>query len=314
MRKIASDYIPEPGVYILIGFILSLIIHVSESKLKTSEVINQYLVFESDIFFLVLLPIIIFEAGYFINLSISSPRYYLSIYNRYNMKQDSFFYNIGSIISMAFGVTVVTAFFIGAVLYILSVWNWIPEFSFINALTFGSIISATDPVSVLSLFSKLGVDNSLYSIVFGESVLNDAVAMVLYKTLLVFQTSEFTLTTVIKGIFSFISVFLGSFSSGVLVGCLSALLFKYLDLVGSEMRDLERGLLFVIPFISYMFANGLDMSGIVSMLFCGMTMSHYTFHNISPKRYPLLLLFVVYFFFFFFFFFIIFVLYCYIFL
>ena len=50
---------------------------------------------------------------------------------------------------------------------------------FNDCLLFGAIISATDPVTILAIFHDLNVDVDLYAIVFGESVLNDAVAIVL---------------------------------------------------------------------------------------------------------------------------------------
>ncbi len=51
----------------------------------------------------------------------------------------------------------------------------------LECLLFGALISATDPVSVLAVFKELRVDLDLYSVVFGESVLNDAVAIVLFR-------------------------------------------------------------------------------------------------------------------------------------
>lgn len=51
----------------------------------------------------------------------------------------------------------------------------------VYSLLFGSLISATDPVTVLAIFHDLHVDVDLYSLVFGESVMNDAVAIVLYR-------------------------------------------------------------------------------------------------------------------------------------
>lgn len=41
------------------------------------------------------------------------------------------------------------------------------------------MISATDPVSTLALFSSMNADQDLYAILFGESVLNDAVSIIL---------------------------------------------------------------------------------------------------------------------------------------
>lgn len=57
------------------------------------------------------------------------------------------------------------------------------DFSFLDTLYFGAVISATDPVTILAIFSELHVDVNLYALVFGESVLNDAIAIVLTRYL-----------------------------------------------------------------------------------------------------------------------------------
>ena len=51
--------------------------------------------------------------------------------------------------------------------------------SFIDSMIFGAILSATDPVTILAIFSQLHVDPQLFSIICGESLMNDAVAIVL---------------------------------------------------------------------------------------------------------------------------------------
>lgn len=48
-------------------------------------------------------------------------------------------------------------------------------------MVFGSFLSATDPVATLAIFQALNVDPTLYMIVLGESILNDAVALILYR-------------------------------------------------------------------------------------------------------------------------------------
>ena len=53
--------------------------------------------------------------------------------------------------------------------------------SLLDSIIFGSILSATDSVTVLTLFQALKVDQNLYSIIFGETILNDAVSIVLYE-------------------------------------------------------------------------------------------------------------------------------------
>lgn len=47
-------------------------------------------------------------------------------------------------------------------------------------MAFSSLISATDPVSVLSIFKEIGADINLYSLIFGESIFNDAIGIVMY--------------------------------------------------------------------------------------------------------------------------------------
>ena len=52
-------------------------------------------------------------------------------------------------------------------------------FTYLNCLLFGAFISATDPITVIAIFNDLHVDVNLYALVFGESILNDAVAIVM---------------------------------------------------------------------------------------------------------------------------------------
>lgn len=59
-----------------------------------------------------------------------------------------------------------------------------PEFTWKESFAFGSLISATDPVSVLAIFKEMNADVNLYAIVFGESIFNDAIGLVMYETVL----------------------------------------------------------------------------------------------------------------------------------
>lgn len=49
-------------------------------------------------------------------------------------------------------------------------------------MAFGSLISATDPVAVLAIFKEMEADVTLYTLIFGESIFNDAIAIVMYNT------------------------------------------------------------------------------------------------------------------------------------
>ena len=72
-------------------------------------------------------------------------------------------------------------FYLSGLTYVfISIFKSLKEyFSFTDCLFFGAIISATDPVTVLAIFNDQKINVNLYAIVFGESVLNDAVSIIL---------------------------------------------------------------------------------------------------------------------------------------
>lgn len=59
------------------------------------------------------------------------------------------------------------------------------KLTLLESFAFGSLISAVDPVATLAIFQALDVDAILYMLVFGESVLNDAVSIVLTRWVLI---------------------------------------------------------------------------------------------------------------------------------
>lgn len=153
---------------------------------------------------------------------------------------------------------------------------------FLVSLTFGALISATDPVTVLAIFNVLEVDADLKAYVFGESVLNDAVAIVTYRTLMSFVGTTITGQGILNAILYFVGIFVGSLFIGVFAALASALLFKYGSLhQEEELTTLEVCLVVLFPYASYMLADGLNLSGIVAILFAGIGMRYYTAPNLS---------------------------------
>ena len=95
-----------------------------------------------------------------------------------------FFRNFGLIMMLAIGGTAFSAVIIGGSLYIFSNYtNMEPNgIGAAEAMSVGSLLSATDPVAALAVYSTLGVDRTLYTLVYGESNLNDAIGIVFYRT------------------------------------------------------------------------------------------------------------------------------------
>ncbi|CAD5117324.1 DgyrCDS6110 [Dimorphilus gyrociliatus] len=224
----------------------------------------QKATFDPEVFFNVMLPPIIFYAGY-------------------SMKRKHFFKNFGAITTFAFMGTIISCFAVGSILFGLTRVFMPNDMSLNNCLFFGAVISATDPVTVLAIFNDLNVDVDLYALVFGESVLNDAVAIVLSGTINKYNSTKegFDFMAVLKSLGDFLKVFLGAFAIGSLIGCATALVTKFTKI--SQYPLLETSLFFLMSYSSFLAAEAADMTGIVAVLFCGICQAHYTYNNLSKE-------------------------------
>ncbi|XP_035709272.1 sodium/hydrogen exchanger 9 isoform X4 [Folsomia candida] len=228
--------------------------------------IEEKATFDPEIFFNILLPPIIFNAGY-------------------SMKRKYFFRNLGTIFTLAFIGTTVSALVIGGILY--GFINLLPTsstFDLVDLMYFGGLISATDPVTVLAIFNDLHVDVNMYALVFGESVLNDAVAIVLVGAIQNFA-EESTVQSGSKMIALYESLgvfgwtFGLSFLIGALMGCCTALLTKFTHI--KDFPLLETALFVLMSYSTFLIAEAADLTGIVAVLFCGICQAHYTYNNLS---------------------------------
>ncbi|VDM95640.1 unnamed protein product [Thelazia callipaeda] len=233
-------------------------------KEKQSERhLEQKAVFSPEIFFNLLLPPIIFNAGY-------------------SLKKRHFFRNIGSILTFAFVGTTISAIFIGLIMYSFC-WLFSVSFTFKELLFFGSLMSATDPVSILAVFQEMQVESDLYALVFGESVLNDAVAIVLSSSVDNFSSSDkwLDLDALFAAIADFLSVFFGSLLLGSVIGCATALITKLTEV--KEFPLLESVLFILLSYFSFLVAEFVELTGIVAVLFCAICQAHYTYNNLSDE-------------------------------
>uniref|UniRef100_A0A3Q2DYH4 Sodium/hydrogen exchanger n=1 Tax=Cyprinodon variegatus TaxID=28743 RepID=A0A3Q2DYH4_CYPVA len=242
------------------------------NDVKDNEMLRK-VTFDPEVFFNILLPPIIFHAGY-------------------SLKRRHFFRNMGSILAYAFVGTVISCFVIGLLMYgcvvlMKQLGQMGEDFFFTDCLFFGAIVSATDPVTVLAIFHELQVDVDLYALLFGESVLNDAVAVVLSSSIVAYQpqgdnSHTFEVMALLKSFGMFLGVFSGSFSLGVATGIVTALI----SFLFTKLRDfqlLETALFFLMSWSTFLLAEACGFTGVVAVLFCGITQAHYTFNNLSPE-------------------------------
>lgn len=281
-KKLKFHYFPESGVAIVVGMVVGGIIRLTEVYGPESpddhKNATSFVSFSTTLFFIGLLPPIIFNSGY-------------------QIKHHLFFANMGGITSLAFYGTASSAFFVALSLWICGQINFIKEISFMELLCFGSLISATDPVTTLAVFSELKVDPNLFYLVFGESVLNDAIGISLFDTTAEFVGQEMTMEAVLEAIAIFVMIFTISCLIGYGSGILSAGLFKAVDLSHHPVVMMTAFVAIVyIPFLisglspifisltfpPSSFSEVLQLSGIVTILFSAITLKRYCVHSIPP--------------------------------
>ena len=254
--------LPEAGVGLMMGALVAFL-----ALAAGNDTISAHEKFDFEFFMTWLLPPIIFEAGY-------------------NMNVPAFLANLGPTMFFAFVGTFASTFVVGGLVWYAGQVGLCYPMGLLASLTFGSLISATDPVTVLAVFQKLGVKVDLFSMVFGESVLNDAVAIVLSRTLLGFNKpgTEVNTESIMAAVASFCTIFGGSLIIGAFYGIISALVFKKLDMRHhAELLFMQAALSFAFPWAAYFTSEALELSGIVTILFCGMIMAVYTRYNFSPE-------------------------------
>ncbi|RDX96397.1 Sodium/hydrogen exchanger 2 [Mucuna pruriens] len=212
---------------------------------------SHILVFSEDLFFIYLLPPIIFNAGF-------------------QVKKKQFFVNFMTI--MLFGAIGATQIFKRLDVGPLELGDF---------LAIGAIFAATDSVCTLQVLNQ---DETplLYSLVFGEGVVNDATSVVLFNAIQSFDLNHIDPSIALHFFGNFLYLFIASTMLGVLTGLLSAYIIKKLY-IGRHSTDREVALMMLMAYLSYMIAELFYLSGILTVFFCGIVMSHYTWHNVTES-------------------------------
>ncbi|XVE82044.1 hypothetical protein DITRI_Ditri15bG0115200 [Diplodiscus trichospermus] len=230
--------------------------------LTTGGKSSHLLVFSEDLFFIYLLPPIIFNAGF-------------------QVKKKQFFRNFMTI--MLFGAvgTLISFGIISAgAIQFFKKMN-IGDLQIGDYLAIGAIFSATDSVCTLQVLNQ---DETplLYSLVFGEGVVNDATSVVLFNAIQRFDLTQISSTIALQFVGNFLYLFILSTLLGVLAGLLSAYIIKKLYF-GRHSTDREVALMMLMAYLSYMLAELFYLSAILTVFFCGIVMSHYTWHNVTES-------------------------------
>ncbi|XP_064184411.1 sodium/hydrogen exchanger 2-like [Anguilla rostrata] len=247
--------VPESCLLIMVGLLVGGVIYGVRHAAPP--------VLSADAFFLYLLPPIVLDAGYFLPGRL-------------------FFENLGTILWYAVLGTLWNVLGIGASLYgVCRLGPWgLGEVSLLHCLLFGSLIAAVDPVAVLSVFEKIHVNEQLHILVFGESLLNDAVTVVLYKLFESFlQMPSVSGLDVLAGGCQFVVVGLGGLCVGLFFGMVAALTTRFT----ARAQVIAPLFVFLYSYLSYLTSEMLHLSGIMAIVTCAVSMKQYVEANVSQE-------------------------------
>lgn len=144
-----------------------------------------------------------------------------------------------------------------------------------EALLFGALIAATDPVAVVALFRSLGVPKRLQILLEGESLFNDGTAIVMYNIMLsVIATGSFSLK---DGVLDFFMVAGGGILVGIAVGWIAT---RFMGFVNDAM--LEITITLVAVYGSYLGAENFHFSGVLAVVAAGLVAGNLSSTRMSP--------------------------------
>lgn len=250
LKSFNLEWIPTSGLAIVMGLVLGGIVKISnnDTAISTQE-------FDSKLFTLLLLPVIIFEAAY------HSSNYYV-------------FLMLKPILLFSFAGTLLSFFVI-----------WPCSLSFLpnaEAAMFAALISAVDPVATLSVFSAIKVEPKLEAFISGEAILNDAISIALYRAAKEFE-GENAARSLGENIGLFILLLTSSVAIGLGVGLICAVAFKFGRLWQVHHVQSEIVIFIAFSYTSFLIAEMAGQSGIIASLIAGFTMKDFAKPNLTMK-------------------------------
>lgn len=212
--------------------------------------------FNASFFYYVLLPPIIFNSGLDID----------RICFRKNFVSIMVYANIG---------TLINAIAVCVFLYLLGVYKLSSPISLAEGITFGALISATDPVTTLAVFDRLKVETNLFGIIVGVSILDDAVSVIIFELFngLIGDNS----LTIIQCFILFLE-FLGKFVGSIIVGYFLGFVFHKVLKFNSGLHSKTPQLIAMATFfvyLCYFTGEAFWLSGIIITLFSAISFKKY---------------------------------------
>src|SRR5688572_10924864 len=179
--------------------------------------------------------------------------------------------NIRPISLLAIGLVIATTLAVGGALKFL-----VPEIPWAAAFVLGAIVSPPDAVAATAIMSRLNIPRRVVTVLEGESLVNDASGLVIYK---------FAVAAVLTGAFSLVEAsmqFVAVAVSGVVIGYLMGYLFVFVHrYLGDSFIEVLTTL--SVPYIAYIFAESLHASGVLAVVAAGLVRGRYAPEIVSAR-------------------------------
>src|SRR3954452_13951183 len=232
---------PYPIVLVVGGLLLSFIPHVPRVSLNP------------DLVFLVVLPPMLYHAAW-----LTSWR--------------EFSYHLVSIVLLAFGLVTFTVFGVteGA--------EWLlPGFDWRVGLLLGAVVAPTDAIAATSIAKRIGLPKRVVDILEGESLLNDATALLAleFGIALLMGGQTPTITSGFLRLGYLIAM-------GIAVGLVIAEIVHWME-HGIDDGPIEIALSILTPYVAYLAADAIHASGVMAVVACGLYLSRKSSHFFSAS-------------------------------
>jgi sodium/hydrogen exchanger 8 len=207
---------------------------------------------------LFLLPIIIFQSGW-------------------SLRRSDFMSQFEYILVFAILGTLISTFFIAYVSWGFGRLGWHAMDDLRSNFVFAALISAVDPVATLSTYAALGVEPLLNIMVFGESTINDAVAIVLFNVI----NEEWDDLSYLNAAGKMCILLFGSMGFGILVSTLLIFFMRMARMTGHTHGEVLY--VWACAFFIFALAESLHFSGIIANLFAGIVFGIYGRGHLTEK-------------------------------
>ncbi|MCA1918727.1 MAG: Na+/H+ antiporter [Flavobacterium piscis] len=231
--------LPQPILLIIVGVAIGFIPTMSEIEINP------------EIIFLIFLPPLLYDASFNI-----SPKHFKT--------------NLSTISTLAIPLVFLTTFWIAVVAHYT-----IPNMTWPLAFVLGAILSATDAVAAISITKGLGISHKTITILEGESLINDASALVAYRFAI--ATAMGSAFIIWKATLQFVLLLGGGFLVGFIM---AKILSSILNRVHKNI-NVTISFMLLMPFVTYLIAEHLHVSGVIAVVILGLAIARF-----SKKIFP----------------------------